>query len=237
VSEEQINGPAFICTTPPVGGTGTITCTDATLAAGASATFQVVVNVGASVALGTLISNTAVVSTTTTDPNPGNNTSTVTTPIVTSADLLTVKLSEPNPVLAGANLTYTITVSNLGPSDAQNVIATDTLPVGTTFVSAIQTSGPVFTITSPPVGTNGTIQLNDGTLAAGATATFKIVVHVNASVPNGSILRNTVTVTSNTDDPNLGNNTSTATNNVTARADLDVHKTASVPSVLVGQSV
>ena len=40
------------------------------------------------------------------------------------------------PYVAGTNLTYTITVSNLGPSDSAGFTVTDTVPAGTTFVSA-----------------------------------------------------------------------------------------------------
>ncbi len=37
---------------------------------------------------------------------------------------------------AGTHYTWHLRVRNLGPSDAQNVSVTDTLPAGTTFVSA-----------------------------------------------------------------------------------------------------
>ena len=43
----------------------------------------------------------------------------------TSADLEIVKTDSPDPVLAGNNLTYTLSVTNVGPSDAQTVSLTD----------------------------------------------------------------------------------------------------------------
>lgn len=77
------------------------------------------------------LSNTAIVSSGTPDPNLDNNTSTVVTPVIPvepSADLSVVKTSAPNPVQPGAALTYTLTVSNAGPDAAQNVVLTDTIP-------------------------------------------------------------------------------------------------------------
>jgi uncharacterized repeat protein (TIGR01451 family)/CSLREA domain-containing protein len=66
-------------TTPAVGGTGTVTSTNPSLASGASASFTLVVNVGAATAGGTVITNTATVASTTTDPTQGNNSATATT--------------------------------------------------------------------------------------------------------------------------------------------------------------
>jgi hypothetical protein len=77
VSETQTAGPAFACTNPPIGGTGTITCTASTLASGASTSFTVVVHVNSAGSF----SNTASVGSTTPDPNTANNTSNVNTAV------------------------------------------------------------------------------------------------------------------------------------------------------------
>jgi uncharacterized repeat protein (TIGR01451 family) len=76
VSFVQNIGSAFTCTAPPSGGTGGINCTITTLALGESASFRLVVRV--SPVDVSLISNTATVLSSTTDPNPGNNSATVT---------------------------------------------------------------------------------------------------------------------------------------------------------------
>ena len=47
-----------------------------------------------------------------------------------SADVLINMSVAPNPVIQGANVTYSITVSNNGPDGATNVSMTDTLPAG-----------------------------------------------------------------------------------------------------------
>src|SRR5207249_810129 len=88
------------------------------------------------------------------------------------ADLV---VSKSGPAAANANdiISYTITVSNNGPSDARNVSFTDPLPAGVTFVSQTQNTGPIFTLSAPAGNLNDTI----ATLAAGAAATFQVVVH------------------------------------------------------------
>jgi uncharacterized repeat protein (TIGR01451 family) len=67
------------CTAPPVGGTGTVTCTVATIANGQVLKITLVVNVNAS--SGNVISDTATVSALTSDPHTNNNTATVTTTV------------------------------------------------------------------------------------------------------------------------------------------------------------
>jgi uncharacterized repeat protein (TIGR01451 family) len=80
VSESQTAGPAFTCTNPPAGGTGTTSCTIKTLASGASATFHLSYKVPSATTL-TSVSNTAKVSSSTADPKPVNNSSTARTPV------------------------------------------------------------------------------------------------------------------------------------------------------------
>jgi uncharacterized repeat protein (TIGR01451 family) len=67
------------CTAPPVGGTGTVTCTVGTMASGVTFKITLVVNVNA--ASGSTITDTATVTSTTSDPNTKNNTATATTTV------------------------------------------------------------------------------------------------------------------------------------------------------------
>jgi uncharacterized repeat protein (TIGR01451 family) len=234
VSETQNSGPAFTCANPAVGGTGTVSCTIATLASGASATFTIVVHVNASTADGATITNSATAAATTTDPTPGNNTATATTMVNTRADLSVTKTDAPDPVTAGNNLTYTVTLTNNGPSDAQAVSLTDSVPANTTFVSETQNSGPVFTCANPAVGGTGTVSCSIATLASGASATFTIVVHVNASTADGATITNSATAATTTTDPTPGNNTGTATTTVNTQADLHVTKSDNPDPVIAG---
>src|SRR6266852_4573162 len=234
VSVMQTSGPGSSITSPAVGGTGTITANIVTLAAGATATFSLVVNVNAATPNGSTITNTATVSSTTTDPTPGNNSATATTTVNNAADLSVTKTDTPDPVNAGANITYTLTLTNNGPSPAQSVSLTDSTPANTTFVSVMQTSGPGSSITSPAVGGTGTITANIVTLAAGATATYTLVVNVNAAA-TGTI-SNTASVTSTTADPNAANNSATATTTING-ADLAIAKSAGAGPFVAGGNV
>ncbi|HEX8703696.1 MAG TPA: DUF11 domain-containing protein, partial [Myxococcaceae bacterium] len=128
--------PAAACVTPS--GTGNINAA-LSLANGGTATITVTGTVNPA-ATGTL-SNTATVTTPlgNSDPSAGNNTSTDTDTLTPSADLAMVLTDTPDPVNGGSTLTYTMSVTNAGPSTAATVTATLTLPAGTTFVSAAGT--------------------------------------------------------------------------------------------------
>src|SRR5207248_1026165 len=116
----------------------------------------------ANVASGTTISNTASVTSTSSDGTPGNNSATATTTVQTQADLAVTKSDSHDPVTAGTNLTYTINFVNNGPSDAQTVTVTDAVPANTTFVSAVVTTG-----TGWSTNTAGPIVFSKGTVATG----------------------------------------------------------------------
>ena len=115
-----------------------------------------------------------------------------------SADLsLTKDVDDPTPDV-GSNVTFTIVVSNGGPSDATGVSVTDVLPYGLTFVSAnpaasYNSSSGVWTV---------------GNLTNGANATLTIVATV--SDLGGSGVTNTAIASAITIDPNLGNNAASA---------------------------
>ena len=120
-------------------------------------------------------------------------------------DLLITKRGSPNPVASGQMLRYALVVLNGGPGTAQAVTVTDPLPAGTVFVSCVSSQG---TCMDPPVGTNGTVTVDLGSLAPGASATVTIQVQVTAAFGQ---LVNTATVTTSSDDTHPDNNSSTAT--------------------------
>jgi uncharacterized repeat protein (TIGR01451 family) len=70
--------PGWNCTTPAVGSTGSIICTNPSLAAGANAMFTIVVNVNPGTPPGTLISFTTNLDSSTPDPDTSNNSDTIT---------------------------------------------------------------------------------------------------------------------------------------------------------------
>jgi uncharacterized repeat protein (TIGR01451 family) len=80
-------------------------------------------------------------------------------------DLAITKSDAPDPVVAGSQLTYTITIENLGLADAPNVVVTDTLPAGTSLVSStgcVESPGggaPTCTIASVPASGSAVVTL------------------------------------------------------------------------------
>jgi len=204
-----------------------ISCTIPTFAAGSSTTFTVIVTVGAGTASGTVITDTANVSAATTDPNPSNNVATVTTIVATAgqADLAVTKTGTPNPVLAGNNITYTITVTNNGPAAAATVTLTDTLPANTTVVSISTPAG-----WTCPAPSGGTQTCTNASVAANATATFTLILKVTAGTKPGTVITNTASIASSTTtDPNSANNTASSSSTVASpsQADVAIVKTAS----------
>jgi uncharacterized repeat protein (TIGR01451 family) len=222
VSLTQDTGPSANCSTLPSGGTGTVGCNIPTLANGQSAQFTLVVTAGDT----TSITNTATVSTDSFDSNSANDSDSATTIVTPVSDLAIVK-NGPVSVVAGTDLTYTINVSNNGPSTASNVTVTDTVPPNTTYVNATASQGSCSGTT--------TVTCNLGTLAASASATVTLVVHVDVNFAGPVV--NTATVASTTTDPNANNNSSTATAPVTpAPVDLSITKVAESNTVLIGEN-
>jgi uncharacterized repeat protein (TIGR01451 family) len=170
--------------------TGTPTCSLGTITAGSSVQYRITVRVASS-ATGQLV-NTASVSSSSTLLNTGDDSVTETTTVAAVADLVIAKSASPNPVAAGAELIYDITVTNNGPSDAQNVVTTDMLPVGVTFDSTIgcaEDPGGVPTCTL-------------GTIPAGSSGQYKIIVRVDGNSV-GTII-NSARVSSSTTEGNEG---------------------------------
>ena len=181
-----------------------------TLTAGASGTLVFTVTVDASVS-GT-ITNSVVITSGTYDGDTTNNTDTELTTVHAEADLAISKSDSPDPVIAGHSLTYTLVITNSGPSHASGVTVTDTLPAGVTFSSA--SSGCTYGL-----GTHR-VTCTLGILNNGATATATIVVTVGSSTRG--MITNTATVTATTTDPTPGNNTDSEETTVHAEADLGI---------------
>lgn len=173
------------------------------------------------------ISNTASISSATPDPNSSNNTSTAVVNAQASADLSVVKTASPSPAQIGKTLTYTVTVSNAGPSNAQNVTLTDTPPDSLEQVQFSIDGGKTFYPWVSPY----TI----GTLKKGASISLLIRGVLSSSAPSSII--NTASVSSPTPDPNPGDNTVNLETEVTGSADLSVSKTVSPNPAAPGQTL
>jgi len=215
-----------ICSVTNTAGNGaqTITCTDTTgITNGNDSTFNVTVALEATATPGSTIDNTATVTppADTNDPNLSNNSGSVTRNVVASADLSITKSHTGN-FTAGSNNTYSIVVTNNGPSGASAFTITDTLPAGLTFVSGGSTvgvnasctnAGQIVTCTGGPA------------IGVGQTSTITLTVAVDPSLAGNTTLNNIASVSSTTPDPDSSNNTSpTDTATIDSKADLEIKK-------------
>ncbi len=174
----------------------------------------------------TTIENIARVSTTTTEPTvPGdtNNRATfssgVTAPVV---DLLINKIDLVDPVTVGDTTIYRVIVANNGPSDAENVVVTDSLPAtGLSFQSLTISSGACSVV--PAVGDEGgVIVCQISRLANGAADTLLVKMLGTSKGVRTNIARVSSDESDGGFDPNEANNRATENTTIRTRVDLEV---------------
>ncbi|MFH6958147.1 gliding motility-associated C-terminal domain-containing protein [Flavobacterium aquidurense] len=141
--------------------------------------------------------NTATVTNTVTDTNLANNTSSVSSTPKAIADLSLTKIASAGPHNVGDDVTFTVTVSNAGPSAATSVNVLDYLPSGYTYVRHTSAAGTTYSNTSG--------SWNIGTITNGSSAELTVVARINAT---GNYKNVAEVVHSNEFDPNStpGNN-------------------------------
>lgn len=223
VTDSLPPGVAVVSVSPGCVVASRVTCSVGTLASGAGATFAIVVAVSSRVANGAALVNTATVAANEVDPSPANNTASVSTTVARQVDLAITKTDQPDPVALGGNVTYTIVVSNAGPSDASGVTVIDTLPEHVAFV-------PGSCAESAP----GIVTCGAATLASGASATFTIVVTPQpiVVVPHGTgTITNAASVTAGEADVDPANN---AVQAITTTVELAKSCDLSGPNVIMG---
>lgn len=114
------------------------------------------------------------------------------------SDLGVTMVATPNPAVTATNLTYSIVVTNHGPSSAKTVVLSQTLPSGSIFASATNSQGNV-------QHSGGVVTFNFGRIPARGSATAAVVV-IPTALGN---ISSTATVNSEQSDPDLSNNTVT----------------------------
>ena len=168
---------------------------------------NIVTKVGVS---NTNITNVAVVTSDTYDPNETNNKDNDTIEIKPIVDLAIEKTVNNHTPKKGDIIIWTVSVTNYGPDTAVNTVVNDVLPAGLIFVrSDGNYANNVWTI---------------GDLANGSSATLKIWTKVNVTA---AVITNVANVTSDTPDSDLTNNNDSATIDVGHEADLEVIKIVS----------
>jgi uncharacterized repeat protein (TIGR01451 family) len=200
------------CTTPSVGGTGTVTCTktDPLAPSANSGNFTFVVATSPTLANGATITQPVSTSTTSPEPNTANNSTSTNTPVIRRVDVAVTKVpNSPGPDGAfaqGETVTYTIVVTNNGPSRASNVVMTDALPAGLSF-SSVTPGGPTCT------QAGGTVTCTYATMDPGATNNISISATITVSQTQ---IINTANTTRTETDTNPANDSASATINILA---------------------
>jgi len=195
----------------------TVTCTEGTIPAGGSVTYDVPVTVLPSDSDGTNIALRA----TATAPGAQGASADLITQAYTKVDVEITK-SGPAEVSPDGTIIYTITVKNNGPSDAVDVTWHD------------PTDGNLTTITSYPCGDTGlTVSCSVGTMAPGDVKTYQIKATVNHDVADDTVISNCATVyTGTSPETNPDNNVSCVDTTVnpggggTPESNVEIVKTA-----------
>ncbi|MFL6232996.1 MAG: hypothetical protein ACJ76N_07670, partial [Thermoanaerobaculia bacterium] len=227
--------PASLTCTWTCAGSGGGTCTASgsgnindtvNLPSGGSVTYTASCTISASVT-GSL-SNTATVTApgSVTDTAPGNNSATDTDTLQPQVDVQINKTDGVTTVTAGGSVTYTITSSNAGPSDAPGTTITDTFPASLTCTWTCAVSGSGSCTASGSGNINDTASLP----AAAGSVTYTAVCTISASATGSLSNTATATVAAGITDPDLSNNSGTDTDTINAAPGAAVAGTKTVSS-------
>ena len=143
-----------------------------------------------------------------TDPNSGNNTSTDSDNITFKADLKVTVSDGKTAATAGAKNTYTIVVTNAGPSKVIGAAIHDSFPSTFTSVTynATQSGGASGFSASGSGNINNTV-----TMPPASKITYKATGTISASATGSISDTATVTAPSGVTDPNTANNSASDT--------------------------
>ncbi len=205
----SLDEPAGWTCDTPTPASHSVACTAATVANGASQTFTLVLDTQTVGGAGSMTNSVSVGSKATNDPGPENNSATATTSVQPWADLSVLITDDPDPVLAGAVVAYTVTVSNAGPDTAPSVSLAVPLPAGTTFAGL--TAPPPWDCSTPAVGAGGTVTC---TVLNPSVETLTLRVRVDPTLPSGTVLSASAMVSSETFDPTTADHTASTTTTV-----------------------
>jgi uncharacterized repeat protein (TIGR01451 family) len=220
-------------------GAGGATCTaagagdindTANLPAGGSVTYTASGTINAD-ATGSLV-NTATVTSSITDPTPGNNSATDTDTLTPTADLSITKTDGQATAVPGTSITFTIVAANAGPSDAPGATVADTFPAILTGVTWTCVGAGGATCTAAGAG-----NINDiVNLPAGGSVTYTANAVIDAGATGTLVNTATVAAPGGVTDPTPGNNSATDTNTLTPTADLSITKTDGLTVANPGQA-
>jgi uncharacterized repeat protein (TIGR01451 family) len=230
----ELENASWTCTS--VGGS----CADAAgagdvattvdLGVGATATITLTADV-VSTALGA-VANTATVNAPAgvTDPIVGNNAAGDVTSVSPLADVSITKTDGRATAVAGTATSYSIVVTNPGPSVLGGVRVVDALPA--TLTGATWVCTPAGGATCALSGAGSIDELVD--LPAGATVTFAVDATIDASATGTLSNTATVSLPAPAVDPTPANNTATDVTTLLGESDLSITKTDGVATATPG---
>lgn len=244
ITDTLPNNLTFISASPSAGSCSTTPTVNTTTGAGNN---QVICNLGTignggqqtvtiivrpnTVTRGTSLTNNVAVATTTTETNAGNNGASAVTAVNNpSLDLLINKTDSVDPVAVGDNTVYTVSITNQGPSAAENVVITDTLPPTRLSYQAHTAPAGGSCSTTATVGSpGGTLTCSVPYLPAGQTRSFSVTMQgVSKGVDTNTVSVSSTEVAAGFD-TNAGNNNVTETTTVRTKADVQV--VSKIPSI------
>ncbi|GHB67277.1 hypothetical protein GCM10007390_20730 [Persicitalea jodogahamensis] len=218
-------------------GSGNISQT-VSLPSGGSVTYTVAVAVPSS-RTGNLV-NTATVAAPAgvTDPTPANNSATDTDTQNSVADLAITKTDGSATYTPGLPLTYTIVVSNAGPSNVTGAAVSDAIPIVLTNVTWTSATAGTASVVSGGSGSGNNLSASVSIPAgAGNTVTFTVTGTVSAAATGNLVNTATVMAPAGVTDNNQANNSATDTDTPAPRTDLSISKTVVVQRPEIGANV
>jgi uncharacterized repeat protein (TIGR01451 family) len=184
-----------------------------TLPSGASETLTITVDPTGKP--GTTLTDSAAASGQLPDPGAGNNAATLVIPVLGISDLGISAVATAGTAPVGQPATFTITVTNSGTADEPDAVVTSQLPEDVNFVSASGTQGQ-----AGVVDPNGLLTVDLGALASNGSAVITLILA--PEVASVGPLTQSFAVQGQNIDPNLANNTASASITVVPASDLSV---------------
>src|SRR5207248_1239013 len=148
-----------------------------------------------SVSAGTAAPGTYALTVTGTEGSATHST-TVTLTVTAGADLVIAKTSDKTSYRQSSVVTYTVSVTNNGPSSSLAVIVTDNLPLTDSARYLSDTGGCTPNTSKPTI-----LTCKLGNMPVGTSKSFQIYERISGNQGN---VTNTASVTSSTPDPNAG---------------------------------
>lgn len=147
------------------------------------------------------------------DPVPSNNSATDSDLLTPQADLQITKTDGKTSVLAGSSDTYTIVVTNVGPSAVSGASIVDNVP--STFTNVTYTATATGGATGFATSGSGNLDQTNVTMPVGSTITYTMTGVISASATGTISNTAIVSVPPGVIDPNPNNNIATHTDTVT----------------------